>query len=573
MVSRYCIYSIFLLLFLSISCGRTPDRRITDADRLINSNPDSALSLLNRIDPASLDDANRNLLTLFSAKAADKAYKTYTDEQTLEKMADFYENNTDSLRTQSLFYYGLCLSYNGNQEKALIPLTEAYNSAKESNDYFYAGMSAREISNIYGNMLITGKCLKWALKEKENYDAARKPIHSFWAQLDILNALIWNGQISEAQPLYDRLCSSPEADNPVVKTKLLSAKADMAVIREDPKAAIAIFRELIDSGKNLTSRQWSKLSEAYLLEKESQPASSSLDSARMHAISKLDSLYVLKIDAILTAQNGNFTEAYQKALEWGKLMAQDADSKIIKPGTVPLSDFLEEKDAKAKAIQKELRASLTTLGAVILLLAIAFISMAIVYRVKLKLLKAENERFASQIESLYDDLSASSNIAIEKNDDLEHVEEKKDDDFMKAEALKKDLRDLLAKNLKMLNELCALSYKAPANEEHAKKFHSSVVKILRQFQSDDTARKIEKSIDHNYDGWMLRFRKTFPGLHEQQYKLAAYLFIGFSYRTIALLMGKTSVNAVYIAKHNLKADICGIDSPEAEKMRAKISIK
>ncbi|MDE6772788.1 MAG: hypothetical protein K2J49_09315 [Muribaculaceae bacterium] len=293
----------------------------------------------------------------------------------------------------------------------------------------------------------------------------------------------------------------------------------------------------------------------------------------MHAISKLDSLYVLKIDAILTAQNGNFTEAYQKALEWGKLMAQDADSKIIKPGTVPLSDFLEEKDAKAKAIQKELRASLTTLGAVILLLAIAFISMAIVYRVKLKLLKAENERFASQIESLYDDLSASSNIAIEKNDDLEHVEEKKDDDFMKAEALKKDLRDLLGKNLKMLNELCELSYKAPANEEHAKKFHSSVVKILRQFQSDDTARKIEKSIDHNYDGWMLRFRKTFPGLHEQQYKLAAYLFIGFSYRTIALLMGKTSVNAVYIAKHNLKADICGIDSPEAEKMRAKISIK
>ncbi|MDE6399420.1 MAG: hypothetical protein K2L68_00985, partial [Muribaculaceae bacterium] len=260
MVSRYCIYAIFLLLFLSISCGRTPDRRITDADRLIDSNPDSALSLLSRIDPASLDDANRNLLTLFSAKAADKAYKTYTDEQTLEKMADFYENNTDSLRTQSLFYYGLCLSYNGNQEKALIPLTEAYNSAKESNDHFYAGMSAREISNIYGNMLITDKCLKWALKEKENYDAAGKPIHSFWAQLDILNALIWNGQISEAQPLYDRLCSSPEADNPVVKTKLLSAKADMAVIREAPKAAIAIFRELIDSGRNLTSRQWSKLS-------------------------------------------------------------------------------------------------------------------------------------------------------------------------------------------------------------------------------------------------------------------------------------------------------------------------
>ncbi|MDE6533127.1 MAG: hypothetical protein K2M27_06310 [Muribaculaceae bacterium] len=573
MVSRYCIYAIFLLLFLSISCGRTPDRRITDADRLIDSNPDSALSLLSRIDPASLDDANRNLLTLFSAKAADKAYKTYTDEQTLEKMADFYENNTDSLRTQSLFYYGLCLSYNGNQEKALIPLTEAYNSAKESNDHFYAGMSAREISNIYGNMLITDKCLKWALKEKENYDAAGKPIHSFWAQLDILNALIWNGQISEAQPLYDRLCSSPEADNPVVKTKLLSAKADMAVIREDPKAAIAIFRELIDSGRNLTSRQWSKLSEAYLLEKESQPASSSLDSARMHAISKLDSLYVLKIDAILTAQNGNFTEAYQKALEWGELMAQDADSKIINPGTVPLSDFLEEKDGKAKAIQKELRASLTTLGAGILLLAIAFISVAIIYRVKLKLLKAENERFASQIESLYDDLSAASNIPIEKNDDLEHVEEKKDDDFMKAEALKKDLRDLLGKNLKMLNELCELSYKAPANEEHAKKFHSSVVKILRQFQSDDTARKIEKSIDHNYDGWMLRFRKTFPGLHEQQYKLAAYLFIGFSYRTIALLMGKTSVNAVYIAKHNLKADICGIDSPEAEKMRVKISIK
>ena len=573
MISRHCIYAIYSLLFFFVSCGPTPDRRITDADRLIISNPDSALSLLNQIEPASLNDANRNLLTLFSAKAADKAYKTCTDEKALKSMADFYENNTDSLRTQSLFYYGLCLSYNGNPDKALIPLTEAYNSAKENDDHFYAGMSAREISSIYGNMLITDKCLEWALKEKENYDAAGKPIHFIWAQLDILNALIWGGRISEAQPLYDKLSTSSEADNPVFKTKLLSANADMAVIKGDRKAAISLFRELIDSGETLTSRQWSKLSEACLDRKELQQAYSSLDSARIYATSNLDSLYVLNIEAKLAAQNGDFTEAYHKAMDWGERMAEDADSKIITPGTVPLTDFLEEKNTKAKAKQKELRATLIASGAIILLLVAVVIALAIIYRFKTRLLKAENERFASQIISLNDDLQTISNLAQEKADDSEQTPEDQDDERRKAEALKNDLRNLFDKNLKMFNELCNLCYTTPPVEGRIQKFHSSILKILSQFQSDHTFREIEKSIDHHYDGWMRRFRETFPGLSENQYQLAAYLFIGFSLSTIALLMGKPSVNAVYIAKHNLKADIGNVAGPEAEKMRARISIK
>ena len=70
-----------------------------------------------------------------------------------------------------------------------------------------------------------------------------------------------------------------------------------------------------------------------------------------------------------------------------------------------------------------------------------------------------------------------------------------------------------------------------------------------------------------------KVQRNLPGLSENQYQLAAYLFIGFSLSTIALLMGKPSVNAVYIAKHNLKADIGNVAGPEAEKMRARISIK
>ena len=158
---KVCAIMLFIVMLLfSAGCGRNIDidRRLDQADGLMWGDPDSALRVLDAIDPSSLATGSKARRALLAAKAADKAFASISDPASIAIAADYYTGHADSLEVQSLYYLGQAYSLSESTDTALVMLHEAFDKAQAIDDYFfYAAMSAREIAAIYGRMLVPGQ--------------------------------------------------------------------------------------------------------------------------------------------------------------------------------------------------------------------------------------------------------------------------------------------------------------------------------------------------------------------------------------------------------------------------------
>ena len=63
--------------------------------------------------------------------------------------------------------------------------------------------------------------------------------------------------------------------------------------------------------------------------------------------------------------------------------------------------------------------------------------------------------------------------------------------------------------------------------------------------------EIEANLDRNKDRIMEKFRSSFPGMKEDDYLFAIYVFAGLSNKVISLMTDK-SIDNVYRIKYRLK---------------------
>lgn len=207
-----------LLAVVVWSCVGRRDRRLDRADALACVNPGLALELLDSIDTSQLDKENLARFGLLRAKAADKSYRHIYNDSLISFSADYFTGRGDSLEIQALYYYGFGLSQQGNIDHALIALHEAYDKAVKTDNYFFAGMSARELANDYRVQLIRTRQLDFARKAKHYFTLAGANKHADWINLITLDGLIYSGFAEKADHMCDSLINSREADDLAFKT-------------------------------------------------------------------------------------------------------------------------------------------------------------------------------------------------------------------------------------------------------------------------------------------------------------------------------------------------------------------
>lgn len=130
-----CLVGIILCL---MSCNRrSPDgARINEADTYIEEDADSALSVLQAIDPTRLtSDSEKARHALLLSMALDKNLIDRTDFAVLQPAIDYYArhgNATDKLRT--LYYQGRIYFNQGDMATAMSYFNRALNEGKSSDD-------------------------------------------------------------------------------------------------------------------------------------------------------------------------------------------------------------------------------------------------------------------------------------------------------------------------------------------------------------------------------------------------------------------------------------------------------
>ena len=135
-----------------LSCTSTPyTEHLQHIETIIESNPDSALAMLQTIDRNSLtNDRDKALYGMLYTEALDKNHEPIPDDSLIGFAAQYFSDHNDKRRSMiALNYKGRVQYLNQNHPSALVSFIKANELAKELSDPFWTGMTARGIADIY----------------------------------------------------------------------------------------------------------------------------------------------------------------------------------------------------------------------------------------------------------------------------------------------------------------------------------------------------------------------------------------------------------------------------------------
>ena len=172
----------------------------------------------------------------------------------------------------------------------------------------------------------------------------------------------------------------------------------------------------------------------------------------------------------------------------------------------------------------------------ILIAVLAIITGVTVYmylKKRNRLLRLEHENDLLKIQALQDNLFVSNN----HNNDIT-----------------KRITELFRKRFKLIDSLASTYFECKDTGQEQKRIYSDVRKALSEFGSREATQELTDIVNGYNDNLMEKFKADFPKLSLSQYKLALYLFSGFSLKAISIFTD-TDIKNLYVYKSRLKSTI------------------
>ncbi len=518
------------LLVANYSCsqsGSGTGRILDSADNLMQAHPDSALKILKDINTSLLSESEAARYALLLTKAQIKNNIFIGSDSIIKIAYNYYDNRNDSLEMQSKTYYGEIKYFNGDLSNGLVNLRKAYDMATKQGNAFYAGLSSRVISAIYGKIYESTEELKWAKTSKQKFKEANASKHAAWTDIAVVNSLISQNKLKEADFILKEVDSIEYNTEPVFRHSILKAQADIANAEHRYGDAIRILKELYNDGYEFKSLNWCKLSDNYYRNGEIKQSQAALDSAQKHISTNQESLYCKYMGSLLLAKNGNYKEAAATAIEYGESLENEIDNHINSEATSVLEEYITKDAENAREREQILKFRVIASIVILVLIIIVAIVSIITLRLKNQRDKAETECLRTNLKELNLELETiKNNSSKSKYHTIEYVHS--------------------------LDTFYEKGFRYLSSRQITNKLPKDVREALEDIQKDENIDILNKCIDSVCREWTNEFNLVFPGLERYQYQLIKYLHLNLSSEMIALLMKRDSLNAVYNLKSRLK---------------------
>lgn len=145
-------FLLFFVILLFTSCyDFTKNHTLVEVDNMMNSNPDSAYSILKQVakDTASFSTSNKMYFKLLQAEAMNKKMIPMASITDMDKVLKYYtENGNENELTQANYMMGSVYRDRGNNSKAIL----YYNRAVHVPDTTKKDCNFRLVSRIYGQL-------------------------------------------------------------------------------------------------------------------------------------------------------------------------------------------------------------------------------------------------------------------------------------------------------------------------------------------------------------------------------------------------------------------------------------
>lgn len=201
-------YAFLALLFI-VSCSAYNDneRTMSLADSLMDSFPDSALALMEKVKPEGIIGKKQNAkYALFMTMARDKNYIVETDDSLARIAYNYYSQRPPlEYRLKATYYYANIHHYADRYVEAAFEFMEAEPLAKRLGDYHYLGLIYWHLYNIYASNYDYVHGLGYAEKALEAYQKTSDSVAIDYSWLDLARAYVSNDKWQEALPILDSL--------------------------------------------------------------------------------------------------------------------------------------------------------------------------------------------------------------------------------------------------------------------------------------------------------------------------------------------------------------------------------
>ena len=547
---RYPSVILLIVVLLSFSsCGKREAQKALDqAERCMNSHPDSALATIRAIDTTTLTTPKlRAHYALLHAMALDKNWIDTTDVNVVMPAVEYYDRHPYGIRRAKAWYYLGRIQQNGNdRQEASISFLKAERYAEASDDSDFKGLVCLAMSTIYSQTHLHEESLKYSERA-----------HSFFVEAgDTTNAtsalfgmtLEYNNleRYAEADSLYQILLASNHL-YPNLRGDLLCGYALHCVTNKEEYAqAITYFEEALSSTGSLPKMNfWGAY--AYALfrtgnEKRADKIFNQLK-ANTNSFNKyIFTTWKSRADAFA----GDYPSAYQLLKEASDIQDNNVRDVLKQSAVKAQKDFLEQMNLESEQAARK-RQSIAW-GCSLLLFAL--ILFLILY------FKRRNEQSKQDRIALLD---AFKNLTTQIS--------RNEEDRARIRSQYIEICQSYFNQIGRMNEILQ-----QYTDQSENNLYLSLKSAVHQIESDDESQQqFEALLNNSFDNVMLHFREVFPKKKEPYYRLVSFFFAGFDTATILVFLPNYNMHNIHVEKSRLRQAIAKTESPYREQFLQLLS--
>lgn len=546
-------FTLLLAVSLMVSCagnGNGATARLDSAEALVQSFPDSALTVLRSIDTLTLTKRSlRARYSLLHAMALDKNWIDTTDVNIVMPAVDYYSSHGSADRRAKAYYYlGRVQENGGDLTGAAVSYTIAEDGL--SGDDGFRGLIDMALANVYRKTHNVDKTLEYTEKARFFFTAANDTAHLRLIDGRLAMAYHERHEWSIADSIYQASLRKASCDT-VYALLYMSQYAAMKVIQPepDPEGAIDLLRlKKVDYGEALTVKDYGvyALASAQVADYQTCDAILSMI-ADLPAIRQKEARYFIY-------RISELRKDYKAALDILKSIYSDQDvmvSDILNQSvSVALQDHYERQAAEAVSRMKNNRLAwallLTVITATFCVVA-SWIS-----------LRRRKEKEA--VENLLRMSEDANRLLNQSNEALESDIGKLRSSFVMF------FRQALEK-MGSLSE-AFIRTKDRSDESRKEAVYRRVERIVDDINKDDESfdrfeTQVNMYLDNIIDHLIGDLQNSGSKVSRNDERFICYTIVGFDSNTISMLLG-LSLSNVYTKRSRLRERIRQLDSPYKE---------
>ena len=534
---RYILLPFLSLLLWSCSCQPSGiDATLTEAERLMDVRPDSALALVESVDPSAIHSrSTRALHALLLTQAQFKNYIDVPNDSLISIAVDYYDSSRDSYRKMlSLYYFGRVRLQSKDYSKSLYSLIKAKDLAESLDDDFWVAMCAQRIADIYHNTYNYSEEIKNTRIECERFRKAGMADHLNYAMLDLARSYYNIEEYDSCMILCRQLQDSAlRHSDDYLRLDVSRVLGLCNFVQDNYKEAGTIYGEICRTDDaNVSDSAYLGLSCLRM---------GNIDEAKriLGLLSNVDS----GVGVWLRYSYYASVDSTEKALTSLKILDSDSERIMKELVNHNLSGVLMDYHDYERRIMD---AELENHKLIIVLILMFVISVGIASAVSFSRYRRKQQWLIER------------NLLIAQNlRDIMAVKNKKAEEMIK---------NLMASRFEIFDDMMKVLYEESDSEKSKKRISEKVMTLIDDFSKNKKKiSELENYADEHYDNIMTSFRKDFPKLVQADYLFFLYSILGFSNVSISLFLQDNDISAIYGRRKRMKNRIKNSNAINIEK--------